>query len=388
MLLQSPFPPDIRLEKEIKSLKSSGFMVTLLCNQFEKNKEPDFEYCEITRIKAISKNPKFNKLINFPFILNLRVLFYTVKAYLKTKPAVIHVHDLPMMPFGIVLKGLFNAKLIFDMHENYPEALKAYDKGIIEKIIKNYNVAKFFEKVALKFSDLILVVTPENQERLLEEKIPNHKVKVVSNTVDLTFFDSAKQPKNMELRTDTISLIYSGRVSKNRGLDTAIKSINYIKEELESVSLKIVGEGSYLNALKKLAVDLGVTESVDFISWPGHDKIATYIKNSTICIIPQPSNGHSDTTVPHKLFEFMLFDRPILTSDAKPLKRIVEETGCGETFASDNPQSFAEGVIKIIKSDKKYGENGLSAVKTKYNWNIDSRVLIDSYNQLLSLNSS
>ncbi|MDZ7765244.1 MAG: glycosyltransferase family 4 protein [Melioribacteraceae bacterium] len=371
----------------MKSLSSAGYRITLLCNQFIKNEGSKFEYCDIIRIKAIFKRPTLNKIFNFPFILNLRVVWYTISSYLKIKPAIVHVHDLPMMPFGLLLKLFFNTKLIFDMHENYPEALKAYDKGIIERSIKNYKAARLFEKAALKFSDLIFVVTLENQDRLIGEKIPSQKIKLVSNTVDPSFFKQYEQGGNSIKDSDELSLIYSGRVSKNRGLDTAIRAMENLRKNYDKVRLKIVGEGSYLDSLKVLANDLELSNSIDFIGWPGHKEIPNYIRSSTICIIPQPSNGHSDTTVPHKLFEFMLFDRPILTSDAKPLKRIIEETGCGETFKSNDPLSFAESVMKIINSEKNYGANGILAVKNYYNWSNDSKILLDSYNQLLDLNS-
>ena len=65
MLLQSTFPPDIRLEKEIKSLNMSGYHVTVLCNQYIKNAIIEFEGCDIIRIKAHFINPSSpNPLVN------------------------------------------------------------------------------------------------------------------------------------------------------------------------------------------------------------------------------------------------------------------------------------------------------------------------------------
>ena len=69
MLLQSEFPPDIRLEKEIKSLNKEGHEVLLFCNQYRKNKQDDFEYCSIVRLAPKTNSIKINKLINFPIIL-------------------------------------------------------------------------------------------------------------------------------------------------------------------------------------------------------------------------------------------------------------------------------------------------------------------------------
>ena len=103
MLTQTMFPPDIRLEKEIKSRFKKGYQVVVLCNQYTKNLTPDFEYCEIIRVKAFFNSFKLNKIINFPFFLNPRYLFPAIKLILKFKPDVIHAHDLPMVPLALIL---------------------------------------------------------------------------------------------------------------------------------------------------------------------------------------------------------------------------------------------------------------------------------------------
>ena len=159
MLSQTVFPPDIRLEKEIKSLDKNGYKVLVLCNQFEKAKNPSFEFCEIERVKAVFQSTKLNKLINFPFFLNPRYLFSSFKNLIRFKPDYIHAHDLPMMPIAILFGKLFRILIIFDMHENYPQALKQFNKkGIINFIFKNYRFASILEKLCLKLSNRMGII--------------------------------------------------------------------------------------------------------------------------------------------------------------------------------------------------------------------------------------
>ncbi|MDZ7626188.1 MAG: hypothetical protein U5J96_17300 [Ignavibacteriaceae bacterium] len=56
MISQTLFPPDIRLEKEIKSLSEAGYKVLVICNQYNKELNPKFEYCEIKRINTLFKS--------------------------------------------------------------------------------------------------------------------------------------------------------------------------------------------------------------------------------------------------------------------------------------------------------------------------------------------
>ncbi len=384
MLLQSEFPPDIRLEKEIIALAGDGYNVTLFCNQYEKDKTENFEYCEIVRLKALTKNKKLNKILNFPAIFNLRILVRALVTLGKAKPVLIHVHDLPMLPFGVVLKFYSRRPLIFDMHENYPAALKSYKKtSLIERIFKNYKIAQLFENFLINFVDAVIVVTEENKTRLINKGIPENKIRLVSNTVDLSQFPKTNSlPEQSTKYEKNFVLIYSGRVSFNRGLDTAVEALQFLKSSVPNIKLLIVGEGSHLPKLKRLADSLKVNEFVSFLPWPGHEKIKEYISMADVCLIPQPSNEHADTTVPHKLFEYMSQAKPILTSDAKPLKRIIEETKAGKWFVSNNPEEFAKKVVELRDSLIDYGSNGRKAVEEKYNWENDKRELLYLYHEL------
>ena len=74
MISQAAFPPDIRLEKEIKSLSEAGYKVLVICNQYNKELNIKFEYCEIKRVNALFKSVKLNRIINFPIFINPRFL--------------------------------------------------------------------------------------------------------------------------------------------------------------------------------------------------------------------------------------------------------------------------------------------------------------------------
>ncbi len=385
MLLQAPFPPDIRLEKEISALLKNNYKVTLLCNQYDKTKDKNFLSCNIVRVKALFNNLNLNKILNFPLFLNPRYIFYVLKTYYSTKPDYIHVHDLPMVPLGLMLKFFFNKIVIFDMHENYPEALKVFEKkGLSNFIFKNYKLAKKLEKFCIKRTDKIISVIEENNDRLLSLGIDKNKLHIVSNTVDLNTFN-VNSTISIELNQykDKYTILYSGTVSPERGLLTPIKAITSIIEVIPNLKMIIIGDGVSVEILKQLAKQNNIDDYIDFIAWVGHEKIINYINIASICMIPQPSNAFIDTTIPHKLFEYMSLEKTVLVSDAKPLRRIVTETKAGLVFKSENPKDFADKVIEIYQSDYDYGQNGRKAVEEKYNWSTEEKKLLDLYRKLV-----
>ena len=381
MITQAPFPPDIRLEKEIKSLSEAGYKVLAVCNQYNKELNPSFEYCEIRRVKAFYKSIKLNRIINFPIFFNPRYIYEVFKAINYFHPSFIHAHDLPMVPIALLFKMLFRLPVIFDMHENYPEALRAFKKsGAINFIFKNYRAAKFLEKICLKRVDTIITVVQENMNRLIAEGVDKKKIFVVSNSVDLDTFGKDPVIKEIEENyKEKIVLLYTGYVTPERGLDTVVEGMSFLKDIFKNIILVIIGNGIEVNNLKKITDDLLISNFVEFLDWPGHNKLSTFYKVADICISPQPQCEFWDTTIPHKLFEYMSQSTPVLAANSKVIERVITETNSGMIYKSGDPKDFANKVQKMLFSDIPFGENGLKAVREKYNWKKDAQVLNKLY---------
>jgi glycosyltransferase involved in cell wall biosynthesis len=267
------------------------------------------------------------------------------------------------------------------MHENYPEALKAFGKtGLINFLFKNYKAAKLLEKFCIKRSDAIITVVRENSERLIKLGVKEEKIYLVSNTVDIETF--ATEPINDKIigrYRKNIVLLYAGYVTPERGLDVVVRGIGFLKDRLPEVKLLIIGNGIAVPSLKKIANDFSLNDSVEFIEWPGHDKLASYLEAAKIFISPQPQCEFWDTTIPHKLFEYMSQSKPVLAADSKAIKRVIEETNSGMTYETGNPEDFSTKVLEILSSNIHFGENGLKGVEQNYNWKKDSQVLIKLY---------
>ena len=86
-------------------------------------------------------------------------------------------------------------------------------------------------------------------------------------------------------------------------------------------------------------------------------------------------------TIPNKLFDYMSVSLPVIASDAKPMKRILEEKKCGLTFRSGDSSDLAKVCINMYNSNVQFGENGRDAIQSEYNWKYDEQRLINILNQ-------
>ena len=381
MVLESDFPPDIRVENEIASMIEEGHELHIACfshkKQFKTPEGLDYvihkKYIQKFIYKSSVGALKFNLYFNF-WRRFIRELF---EDHLYE---VIHIHDLPLAIIGVEMRRRFGARFVLDLHENWPALLmqSTHTNTLLGKILSSNKQWQRYERQMVSDADEIITVVDEARERITRLGVPGEHVHVVSNTLNLERYNFNLQ----ETEKDYFTLVYGGGVNYHRGLQTAIKALRFILDKIPNIRLLIIGSGSYLPNLKDLARSLGVEKYIKFAGWKTQKELLELMSRSDVAIIPHIRSEHTDSTVPHKIFQYMYAGIPILSSDCLPLQRILDETGTGICFKDQNAQSFAESLFKLV-SDKDFlariSDNGRYWVEKKYNWKNEAQVLTGIY---------
>lgn len=364
------YPWDIRVEKICKALLRNGVEVHLISSNTKK--EPKEEVIDGIRIHRLPylKQKKINDIISIPAFFNLYWIYHIYQLTSIYRFDVFIVRDLPLvLPTWIVGKT-FNIPVVYDMAENYPAMWQ-----IFRSKLKVPFLAEILESIAIKIVDHIFVVVEESRDRIVRKGISHQNITIISNTPELDLFkENIEKYKKDIFKDNKINLLYVGYLTKLRGLDTVINALPILIKEIGGIQLNIIGEGIDLSKLKHLAHERGVQEYVHFQGWIDFKYIPYIISRCDIGVIPHYSNDHTDTTIPNKIFDFMACGKPIIVSDAKPLKRVVEKTGCGVIFRAGSSEDFSDKLSKLIKDRGRIqmGEKGKKAVEENYNWNKDS----------------
>lgn len=396
MLLNAPYPADIRVKKETNALMANGYEIFLLCLR-KKNQSyiEEIDGINIIRIDAGKNN---YSLAFWDVIMSLSFVHPKFKKAIKKllareKIDFIHVHDLPLAGTAISLKNRFNIKVVLDLHENYPEALRtwfSWKKNPIVRL-KNYlfmNPKRWteHEKEACKNADQLIAVVNEMKARIIASyEINPSKIKVVTNTEDKKFIAQELDNDVYQKISKSFILTYSGGIGPHRGVDTAIKGMARLIHH--PIHLVIVGFGSdsVMNSLYSLVNDCQLA-NVHFEGFQPFSKFYSYMHLADVNIIPHQSNGHTDNTVPHKLFQGMMTGKPLLVSSCAPLKRFVEEYNCGLVFKADDEKDFAAKVEELFHNNSlrsELGENGYKAtIEGDLNWETTQKELITLYEKL------
>ena len=388
MILERDFPttpPDIRVEKEARSLLRAGHEVDMLSLKITSSEDRCWtEGIQVFRIPIPMlrirdwEEDAVERHFHSPGSPWVTAIADFVE---KRRPDAIHVHDLPLVwSAGHVArkKGL---PLVFDMHEVYPPMVRFMRNGEAG----SWDTAEWvagYEMECVQMADRIIVVVEESRERLLRMGVPGEKIAVVMNTED---------PEKMKPTNATPSaykhlsckflVTYVGTFGEIRGLETLIEAAQRVFRQIP-IHLLLVGGAYNQLDLEALARNIGVETHVTITGWVAFETIPDLIAMSDVCVAPHVKNAFTDATIPHKLFQYMLMGKPVIVSDANPLARIVRECNCGLVFPSGDPEALAGALLQLHGSEgegERLGCRGLKAALAKYNWHTDEKNLLNLY---------
>ncbi|MFK8162628.1 MAG: glycosyltransferase family 4 protein [Lewinella sp.] len=395
MILDNEFTGDMRVENEVASLVNARFKVSVLClTHGEKPVREDFCGATIIR-KPLTKfiKEKTKPFIDTPLDLYSRFWRKWIEAFIQEeKIDVLHAHDLYMLPAVLSYKEKAKSSIpiVADLHENYPAALENYQWSSTFPGNQIVSIPRW-RKAEIRWLqqvDHVVTVIEEATERYLKLGLPENKISVVANYVNEDFFMLPKEEEVAEIRDrfkDEFVVSYVGGFDAHRGLEEVVAAIPMVRSAIPHIKLVLVGDGANRSSLEAMSEQLGVDDKISFEGWQLPAKIPAYLGASDVCLIPHVKTEHTDNTIPHKLFQYMLLGKPIITSDCAPLKRILQDSETGHAYPSGDSAALAELLKEMYAAPQQMalmGEKGKTSVLSTYNWEATAGNLVDLYNSL------
>lgn len=300
----------------------------------------------------------------------------------------LQVNDLPLMEEGVRAARRHGIPVVADLHENYPAGLQVWYTNRLKKMtIYNYGRWSRYERRILPKVDAIIVVIEEARDRLVSLGIPAEKISVVPNTVSRESGHVPIDPEILERYKNLFVVSYIGGFTPHRGLGVVVRALPLLKGKIPNLKLVLVGYRSegYRHTLEALVRELGCEDMVEMVALQPQEKVWSYIDASAVCLVPHARNPHTDTTIPNKIFQYMIRERPVIVSDCPPLARIAKESGGGVVFKYDDPEALARAIIDLAGDENKrrrMAQAGRRAVMERYNWEATSAPLVELYANL------
>lgn len=392
IIVDNEFINDIRVRREAEILKGEGYEVYVLCFSFGKSYD-DPEGINLTRIR-VSRRYKDAMF----FFMNILPVYESMWAreiggFIRHNDiSILHVHDLFMSKAahkGIKRSGK-KIPMILDLHENYPFQVTTYNwtKGFLRNLLSRPSLWKKKEPEYLGHADRIVVLSQEYRDSLITEypQLTSDKFVVFPNVPDINAQDyTAKTRVENPFKNDFPILLYYGVIAERRGIfETIDVFFELIKNKFE-VNLLLIGpvdkkDRDYFTGLSSHEEFKG---KLIHIPWINSKEFPGYLEISDICLAPFRKNPQHESGIANKIYDYMLGGKPLIVSDCRPQKNLVEKYKCGLVY-SDSIR-FYEAIVTLLRDDqlrRSMGENGRDAIRNFHNISILSESLVRAYRDI------
>lgn len=272
------------------------------------------------------------------------------------RPDVIYVvsHPYFLVLTAKVVRFLRGGKIVLDVQDSWPEAPIALGYIRWQWLIR---LLEWSEKIVYRSSDLILTLSPEMLDHLIERGAEKDKTKVIYNWVDHGKYAAKDENK---LRTSlgldgAFVLLYAGNIGKPQGLEIMIEAAE-LTRDYQDICYVIVGDGAEKPALEESATSKGLG-NIRLLPSVSETEIVEYLSMADALLVHLKRAPHRRGVIPSKLQVYMAVGRPILLGAVGAPARIVKEASCGINFEPDDPLSMTRAVLSLYYASEKQRES-------------------------------
>ncbi|PEZ02194.1 hypothetical protein CN353_07140 [Bacillus cereus] len=297
----------------------------------------------------------------------------------RERADVYHFHDPELLIVAYILSIFTKSKIIYDMHEDFPAAIKS--KNWIPKFVRGKlsTIVGYLEKFFMKRCDAVIYAEKYYKDNyknvdILKEDILNYPLQRTSSVSET----SNKIPY----------IVYAGAISKTRGLDEMLQVASNLKER--KLEFKMILIGGFSEKDKEETCDFIQANNLNKnVILPGrlplHEVFKYYVKANVGIAILHPEKNYLQSLAT-KLFEYMSFSIPIVASNFPDWKALIENNRCGIAVNPLDVKMVVDAIQKIVTNKElslQFGENGFRAYQEQYNWAIEEKKLVKLYETIL-----
>lgn len=304
----------------------------------------------------------------------------TVARALAARPALLHIHDPELIPWGLLLR-LLGWRIIYDVHEDYAQAaavrtwIPDWGRWLLAT---SYNALAW---LAGRAFDVIIA------ERYYERRFPTG-VPVLNYAHRGEFVALDRIARSWPERPRAL---YTGSVTLSRGGRLHSALLGYLPADCEIRLVGICAEEELASALSALSQkDPRLTLKIADRWVPREDIVAAYKEDWTCGLAIFPDTVHYRDKELTKFFEYMAAGLPIVASNFPVWRQLIEGEGVGICVDPADPAAAAAAILWLHahpKEARAMGERGRRAVAERYNWQSQAARLIAFYHNCLGLST-
>lgn len=288
------------------------------------------------------------------------------------KPDIVHLHNIYHQLSPSILKPLAAKKIpaVMTLHD-YKLACPTYQFFTHGKVceacmgrkfywaaLKRCKDGSFFSSTAAMielsfhtffgaYQPIRLFLCPSRflASKMKQARVFPDRLRVLNNFVDAKEIQPKEKPGG--------NVIYAGRLSYEKGIDTLIEAFASINE---NIRLEIAGDGPERERLERLA-QAKAPGRIVFHGRLSKSELLDFVRNAIVAVLP----ARWQENQPISVLEAFACGVPVISSNLGGLPELVESGITGETVPPNNSEALAEAIRKIVHNPDAAFEMGKRA---------------------------
>jgi glycosyltransferase involved in cell wall biosynthesis len=196
---------------------------------------------------------------------------------------------------------------------------------------------KTITRFNLKFTDRIIAHSLEDK-KLFSQICNTDKISLVHYGINW------EKLRRIKRKSDGKTLIYVGRLSKNKRLDRMIHVLFYLKKKMPNIKLLFVGsDWGEKKKLVNLAKSSNVLENIKFVGPVPHEKIGDYLSKADIFLLSSEYEGFGISVI-----EAMASGLPVVVNDIPTMREIINNGENGFIVDFREYKKVSELIEKLL----------------------------------------
>lgn len=277
----------------------------------------------------------------------------SIKAFLlKDVFDVVIVNQLSPILMGIpamVYKKKHCTKILFYCLDLWPASLVA---GGVKKNSLFYRIFGTISKWIYESADLIFVTSSMFKVyfRDVLKMETDHVFHLPQYAEDLFVERMEDKIPSAEVRK-SFNFVFAGNIGEVQSVETIINAANELKI-FENIHFHIVGDGSRLDACKKLAEEMDL-QNVIFYGRKPIEQMPQFYSMADAMLITLKRIEALSYTLPGKVQSYMAAGKPIIGAINGEASKVISDSACGFTCEAEDHIAFADLIRKFCDSEEK-----------------------------------
>lgn len=381
-----PSPFDRRVWQEATTLREAGYEVSIIC-PVGKGYEKRFEHIDgidiyrhplpVEAEGALGYAIEYGAALFWELALATRVAF-------RRGFDVIHACNPPDLIFlvGAIFK-IFGKKFIFDHHDINPELYEAK----FGRRDLFYRLMLAAERLTFRAAD-VSIATNESYRRIAIERggMDPDKVFVVRSGPKLDRLKIvAPVPALKKGRRFLVG--YVGVMGKQEGIDLLLEAVRHIVFDRQRTDIQfgLVGGGTSLEEMKRLAETLGVADYVTFTGRVPDKELLEMLNTADVCVNPDVANPMNDFSTMNKIMEYMALAKPIVQFDL--VEGRFSAQGASLYARRNDANDLGDKIVELLDSPElreQMGALGRQRVESELEWCYEAPKLLAAYDAVFT----